>query len=452
MLLFEFLNRISFFSVLTWGFFFIAVVCALTVTNFRSARLRRYRSSLITTATSALFLGLVTGSLPFFLSRWSPDQSRLTPIDELITTEWIEPVSNPETDIVDEEVGFLRPLHYQFRYKLQLSYELRQPLTAVDNTLVVLDQKGNVHGFDAYTGLNHWQIRLRINGLLQTLTDQKKLYLLERTSLNALRISCMDVQNPALLWQRTIPRSKEGALVLDAHEQKLLVSAGAGGVWALKSKSGELLWKRPEIFSKTPALGLDQRILVFEPRVAAKQGHWHFLNPHTGATLKKSTHSYPDLEELIAVPASNQSPVELLARLDAQTLVLMNPQNLSEVWSHHSAAPIEKLVLVGERQFLLFLEQNLMELRTLSENALRWQKKIPLLPPAWIEVSPDRSLLAGPYAGEGELRGIAFFDASSGDYLTSGRLSEPLLGLYYFGDWLYLMSEHYLLAHRHVAR
>ncbi len=451
MLLFEFLNRISFFSVLTWGFFFIAVVCAITVTNFRSSRIRRYRSALITTATSALLLGLITGSLPYFMSRLSPDQSRLTPIDQLVSTEWIEPVSNPETEIVDEEVAFLGSLRYQFRYKLKPGYEFKRALTAGENTLVVLDQKGNVHGFNAYTGLNHWQIGLRIHQLLEVVTDQKRLYLLERTSLDALRISCLDTRNPALLWQRTLPRSKDGSIVLDPREQKLFVSAGASGVWTLKSKSGELLWKRPEIFSKIPAIPLDTRLLVFEPEVLSRPGHWHFLNPHTGATVRRVLHHSPDLEELWVL----RNPEQLLVRADSQSLLLLNPADLTPLWNFRADSPIEKLALLGEKQFLLYRGQNLMELRTLPENELRWQKKIPLLPPAWIKPSPDLSFFAGPSASgvpEGGPKGVAFFETASGDYLTSGRESEPLVDLHYFGDWLYLMSEHYLWALKRVPK
>ncbi len=455
MLVFEFLNRISFFSVLTWSFFFVAVVCAILVTYFRGprirSRLRRYRSALIGTGSSALILGLLTGSLPYLLGRFGPDQSRLTPIDELITTEWIEPVSNPETEIVDEEVAFLRKVRYQFRYKLQSNYEFKRALTAIDNTLVVLDSKGNLHGFHAYNGLNHWQIRLRLNELLQTVTDQKRLYLLERTSLNGLRISCLDIKNPALLWQRTLPRSKEGALALDVRESKLIVSAGSSGVWALKSKSGELLWKRPEVFSKVAPLLLDRHLLAFEPPVAGKPGHWFFLNPHTGATLRKVRHSYPDLEELLLVSVPGQNQAMALARIDSKTLVWLNPEALSESWTHRSDSAIQKLVLVGHREFLVLLDQNLMELRDLSQNTLLWQKKISVATPVWMEVSPDHALFAGPIQSEGEPRGLAFYEAASGDYLTSGRLSEPVLGLFFLGDWLYLLSEHYLWAHRRGA-
>jgi hypothetical protein len=451
-LLFEFLNRISFFSLLTWGFFLIAVVCALTVTNFHSARIRRYRSALIATATSSLLLGLITGALPHLMIRLGPDQSRLTPIDQLVTTEWIEPVSNPETEVVDEEIGFLRSIRYQFRYKLHFGFEARKILSAGDSTLVTLDARGNVHGFNAYTGLNHWQIRLHLNELLQVIPDQKRLYLLEKTSLQALRISCLDIRSPALLWQRTLPRSKEGSIVLDAREAKLLVSAGSSGIWALKSKSGELLWKRPELFSKSPTVALDRTNLVFEPAVAGMTGHWHFLNPHTGATLKKISHSHPDLAELIPVvpvqeiPAS--IPARVLARIDATNLLLLNPLDASVLWSHRSDTPIEKVVLLGQKQMLLLLDQNLIELRSLSENTLQWQKKIPLLPPPRVYASPDLSLFAGPFAGEGEPPGLAFYGLPSGDYLASGRESEPILDVFFYGDWLYLLSEHFFWAVR----
>jgi hypothetical protein len=87
MLILEFLNRSSFFSILTGCFFLIAAVCAILLTTLRGPLLRRYRRLMIGTASSCIFLGAVSWSFPFFLSRVNPDQSRLTPIDELITTE-----------------------------------------------------------------------------------------------------------------------------------------------------------------------------------------------------------------------------------------------------------------------------------------------------------------------------------------------------------------------------
>ena len=45
--------------------------------------IRKYRRMLIAVGLSSLLLGTLSWSTPFFLSRWNPDQSRLTPIDDL---------------------------------------------------------------------------------------------------------------------------------------------------------------------------------------------------------------------------------------------------------------------------------------------------------------------------------------------------------------------------------
>jgi outer membrane protein assembly factor BamB len=441
-LLIEFLNRISFFSALTWGFFFIAAVCAILLTTLRSPLLRRYRRALIATATSAILLGVVSWSLPVFLSRLNPDQSRLTPIDQLITTEWIEPVSNPEIEVSEEEISWAKPLGYQFKYKLRLGYELQKALVSGAESLVLLDQKGNLHGFNAYSGLNHWLIPLRLNQLLDTARDSKKLYLLERTSLDAIRVSCIDFINPALLWQRTLPRSKEGSLLLDSETQTLLISSGTSGIWALKSKTGEILWKRPELYSKTKALLSPKHLVIFEPSIAGRTGHWYFLDSSSGKTLQKTPHVYPDLKRFI------EHPPLALGQVDDENFFLMNPADLSQAWSFHADAPVRATEILLDERFLQLQTSSLLELRTLPSNELKWQKKVTPSTLAWVKFSPDQERIAIPSDLEGESRSISFYQLNSGEYLGSAHTSEALTDLYYLGDWVYLMSENHVWAIR----
>jgi hypothetical protein len=445
-LLLEFLNRISFFSILTWGFFFIAVVAAILLTGFRSVWLRKYRSSIIAISTSAILLGVLSASLPFFLSRLNPDQSRLTAIDQLVSTEWVEPVSNPETELPEDEIAWAKGLHYRFKYKLGLGYEFQKALSSGENGLVLMDKKGNLHGFNAYSGLNHWMIPLRINQLLDVRIDQKKLYLLERTSLDALRVSCVDIKDPALLWQRTIPRSKEGALEIDPASQILLISAGSNGVWALKLKTGEIDWKRPEIFSKTVALVTDRHILVFEPARAGLGGKWHFLDLNSGRVLQKTPHAYPDIKRFDR--KSNTPPV--MGLVDSENLFLFNPRDLSQSWSHHADGPIALTEFLGD-QYLSLLDQTRLELRSIAKNELKWQKKISPIPAPWVKSSPDLSVFAMPSEAGEEPQGISFFRSENGDYLGSAHTSEPLSDLYFLGDWLYLMSENHVWALKHES-
>lgn len=445
MLILEFLNRISFFSVLTWGFFLIAAVSAILVTAFRSPLLRRYRRTLIATSTSAFLLGILSGAFPFVLSRVSPDQSRLTPIDQLIPTEWIEPVSNPETSVSPEEAQWARALGYTFRYKLKFDHEFRQILLAGGSAMVVLDAKGNLHGFNAYTGLNHWVIPLRVQRLLRVIPDQRKLYLLERTSLDALRLSVVDFQSPALLWQRTLPRSKEGAIELDPESQLVYVSGGQNGIWALKTKTGEVLWKRPEIFSKIRTLSGSRHLLVFEPKSPNRGGAWHLLDPNTGKTRQKTPHGFADLRSL---EGGDSRDSWALGASDPDQVFLMNPVSLAPLWTLRIDAPLLLDPLVDRDRYYVLNAQNLLEQRRLRDHELRWQKSLPPVRNPMLKVSSDGRLFGFPSEEEGQLRKVRFYKVEDGEYLASAEASEPILEWEFLGDWVYLMSENHLWAYK----
>lgn len=446
MILFEFLSRIAFFSVLTWSFFLIAVLCAIVLTNLSSPLIRRYRSMLIALCISSIFLGMLSWGTPFFLSRWNPNQSRLTPIDELVNTEWIEPVSNPATELPPDEIGWTKELPYQFKYKIKLAYELKNAIVVEGNEMVVLDTDGNVHGFNAYTGLNHWSIPVRAISIMGQLVVQKKLYLLDRNLLGALRVSCFDLVNPSLLWQRMVPGSKEGAISFDAESQNIIVSAGTNGIWALRGKTGEVLWKRPEIYSKNPVIPSPKHLLVFEPVVAAKSGSWYFLDAQTGATLQKTPHLYGEIQSFLPFDFSAGPPLTFMARVDAENYIHLNHTDLSQVWSFHASERVKLARYVDKERFFVLYESNLLELRNLKDNSLIYQKKLTGTESIWFKLSPDKEWFALTSIGSEESAGVSFFKVATGDYQVTARTSEPILDLQFFGDWVYLFSENYIWA------
>ena len=451
MVILEFLNRISFFSILTWGFFFISAVCALFLTTLRSPILRRYRPTLLATATSAIVLGILTWSTPVFLSHFGPDQSRLTPIDQLSITEWIEPVSNPDTEVPPDEIGFARELGVRFKFKLKFSYELQATLSASGDSLAVLDKKGLVHGFNAYTGLNHWMIPLRVTRLIGKLESRARLYLLEETSLHSLRVSCLDLKNPALLWQRTIPRTREGAMSLDSDSQNLIVSAGDYGIWAIKTKTGEVAWKRPELYSKTLPVVLEKRIFVFETGTNSKSGIWQGLNPITGKTEERIRSSEADLRST-ALPAEEGNPAPVpgvvLAMPDATRILAYRPRDLSLLWSASFEEGMAGFATAGTKELFVLKGSNSLESRSLSDGSLRWQKKLSGVVRAPLHVSSDGKWIGVHTKMEGESEVISFYQGATGDYRVSARTSEPLFDFQVFGDWIYLFSENHLWAFR----
>jgi len=444
MFLFEFLNRISFFSVLTWSFYFVAVLCALIVTSYVSATTRKYRKNLIAVGVSSFILGTLSWSSSFFLSKLNPTQSLLTPIESLGTTQWEEPVSNPEVDLPADEINWTKDLPYRFKFKLKFATNFKQAIAAEGSEIAYLDDSGNVRGFNAYTGLNHWNIQLHAKRVLDQLEAQRKLYLLDDTRLS-LRVSCFDLVNPSLLWQRTIPNSKDGALAFDSDSQSLVITAGNGGIWSLKAKTGEILWKRPELFSKLKAIVSPKHLAVFEPVIANKTGSWYFLDLLTGKTLQKSPHVYSDIRRFF-VDQSAQASSSFLGEVDLENFFYMNAVDLSQIWNLRTPTPVEILRGVDKDRLIFLYESGLVELRQRSDSSLIYQKQLTGVKPHWLRLSSDLTLLAIPSASEDGSQGISFFNLASGDYLATGRLTEPLLDLIFFGDWVYLFSENYVWA------
>ncbi len=448
MSLFEFLNRISFFSILAWAFYFIAALCAIVLTTLSTPLARKYRKNLIAVGTSGIMLGTIAWCTPYFLRKLNPDQSKLTSIDQLTSTEWIEPVSNPETELPKDEINWAKQISVQFKYKIQLKEEFSRAIAIEGDTVVYLDKNGTLHGFNAYSGLNRWQIELHTYHYLGSLLSQKKLYLLDRTSLDALRISCFDLQSPSLLWQRTIPNSREDAsLTVDWNNQSVIVSAASNGIWALKQKTGEILWKRPELYVKTKTLPSDKHILAFEPMVAGRAGSWYFLDPATGKTLQKNPHAFTDIQSLIPGEMNPSLPPFVIAKVDDHNYFNLNHLDLSQGWSQHSNDQKIKIIEnVGRDRYLVLYESNLLELHNSQTNALLWQKQLTQINPVWMAVSPNLDWIILPNQSEDEVPGLSFFRTETSEYVVTVRTTEPILDLRFFGDWLYLFSENHLWA------
>ncbi len=401
---------------------------------------------------SGLFLGTTTWLAPIAMRKWNPDQSHLTPLDQLTLTEWVEPVNNPETELVADEIGWLKELPYRFRYKLKFNYDVQRILTTQDRTLVLLDQKGSLHGFDTYSGLNHWQINLKAFDVVHFVQVEKNFFLLDRSRPDTLRVSCIDLHSPAVLWQRTIPNSKDGQLSFVFDTQTLLVTTGANGIWALKSKTGEIEWKRPEIFTRSPAIPSPKHILIFEPAIAKHTGSWYFLDPLNGKTLIKSPHVYSEIQGFVLGDPSHNVTQYFLGEVDEKHFFNMNPIDLTQLWSYTSSEYIEMVHLIDETRFFLLDRNNTLEQRSLKSNDLIWQKKLTDIHPVWLKVSPNHQYFVIPRKEPGTDAGVGFFDMSTGDYLLTAKTTEPLVDIFFYGDWFYLVSESHLWSFQHQAQ
>jgi hypothetical protein len=406
MFLLEFLNRISFLSLLIWSFYFIAVLCALILTNYASPMTRKYRKSLIAVGVSSIILGSLSWSSPYFMSKVNPSQSRLVPIDALVTTQWEEPVSNPDTDLPADEISWTKSLPYHFKYKVQFPESFRQAVAAEGSNLSYLDGAGNLRGFNAYTGLNHWHIPLRAVHVLAQLMADHKLYLLDDTHAN-LKVSCIDLVNPSLLWQRTIPNSKEGALSYDPDSQSIIVTAGNGGIWSLKAKNGEIFWKRPEIFSRVRAVVSPKHLVVFEPVIANHAGSWYFLDLQNGKTLQKSPHVYSEIQSFFVEPA-NASP-SFLAEVDSENFFYLNHTDLSQLWNFRAQGKIKIAKFVDPERILFLYESGLLELRNAHDNSLIYQKKLADVTESWLRLNQDLSFLTIPSTNDDGNPGVSLF-------------------------------------------
>jgi hypothetical protein len=433
------------FSILSWAFFLVAVVSAIVLTTISTPLLRRYRKILISIVVSCILLGSATWIAPIAMRRFNPDQSRLMSLDQLVLTQWVEPNTNPETTLPEDEIAWTKSLDYHFKFKLSFEFEISKIVSIFESTVVLLDQGGTLRGFDAYSGFNHWSIDLRATSLVAKLQQDKKLYLVDRYQ-ESLRVSCFDLINPSLLWQRTIPNSKDGDMSFDVFSQTLLLSTGVNGLWALKSRTGEILWKRPEIYTKTMALPSSKHVLVFEPAVGKKSGAWYFLDPQTGRTLKKSANVYPELERLIPVDLEQDKSQNFFGWVNSQNLFLMNQSDLTQRWSFIAPEKMGFASPIDANHYILFSGTNLLEQRDLRDNGLIWQKRLNDISGKWMRVIPKEDLLAFPSA-DGE--GVAFFRLSSGDYLFTAKTSEEIIDLSSYGDWLYLLSEAHVWAFQH---
>lgn len=442
---FEFLSRISFFSILSWGFFLVAVICALVLTNIRSQLVRRYRAMLISVAVSSMILGMVTWATPLFMRRWNPDQSRLTSIDRLTVTQWVEPVSNPETSLLDDEINWVKNIPFRFKYKLNFNFDFSRVIAIQDSMMVILDHQGTLRGFNAYTGLNHWAIELRAQNVVSQIQVQKKLFLLDATS-DALRVTCLDLQNPSVLWQRTIPNAKDGTLSFDLDSQVVLVTTGVNGLWALRSKTGEIFWKRPEIYTHTIAIPSAKHILVFEPVVASKAGSWYFLDPQTGKTLQKNPHVYPQIEQYLPVDPEHAPPENFLAQVPGKQLFYMNHLDLHQLWSFNLPEPVQFTHYIDPERYFVFYQSKLLEQRRLKDNELIWQKKLSDVGTSWLKITPDRQSFVLPNQERDQPMGVSFFNLETGDYLFTAKTSEPVKDMVFYGDWFYLFSETHVWA------
>lgn len=437
---FEFLSRISFFSILSWSFFFVGVCCALILTNSKHPRIRRYRSVLVSVGTSGLVLGLATWLTPLFLKKLNPDQSRLTPIHQLTITQWIEPVQNPQKpeDLSPQEIAFANPLGFKLRYKLNLAIEAKSFLSLHESTLVVLDDTGAVRGWNAYSGINHWQIDLNVLQPLQHLEVQKRLFILDReSSPDGLRLVCLDLQNPSVLWERRIPNSKDGAIQFDFDHQHVLVSAGINGIWALKAKTGEIAWKRPEIYSRWPVSFAQKSILAFEPAVMQKPGSWHFLEPHSGQTVQKSLHVYPDLSEVKSMGNF------FLARPSLEQMFALNLPDLNPLWTQTYTEAPSFYQILGSGDYFLLSPDGLLEKRSIAKQELEWQKRIADVDPRWIRFSGDGKWFAFPWK-EPETFGL--YSVDSGDFVASPTMTEAVSDVLFLGDWWYILAGNRMWA------
>ncbi len=451
----EFLNRISFFSILSWSFFMVAAVSALVLTNLRSSLIRKYRSPLISVALSSLLLGVVSTGTPYFLRSLNPDQSRLTPIDQLTITQWVEPVSNPETTLQNEdETSWLKNIPYRFKYKLQFNpYEFSRLISIHESTMVIMDQKGTLRGFNAYSGLNHWSIELQSQKVLSTMQVLKKLYILDRVfSLDALRVTCIDLQNPSVLWQRFIPNSKDGELSFFPETQSVLITTGANGVWSILAKTGEVLWKRPEIYSKTMAIPSQKHVLVFEPVVANRAGAWYFIDPTTGKVVQKAPHVYPEISSFTPIAASKTASEYFLAKVNPEQFFYMKHTDLSTGWSFNASEPIHSTLIVDSEHYFAFYESKMLELRNIATNDLIWQKKMSGVLNTWMRFTPDHQYFTLPTESSDGNAGVAFYELGTGNYLFTAKTSEPIIDMVFFGDWFYLFSELHVWAFQNEAR
>ncbi len=438
------------YLILSWAFFLVSVICALMITSVKHPITRKYRKILISTAVSGMILGVGTWFMPLVLRKVNPIQSKKIALDHLPITAWEEPVENPITilDPTFDEMAWMKKVpedkKFKFKFKLRLENDFQKLLTIQENEFVYLDQDGNIRGFDPYSALNHWKIKTNIKSIISQVVGQKRLFLIDSPKNENLRVSCIDLQTPSVLWQRMIPESKEGAAVFDFETQSLIVSSASDGIWSLKSKTGEILWKKPEIFSKTKVLLAGKNFLAFEPPVGKKVGAWYFLDPLTGAVIQKQNHIYPEMENF--TPFSTTDGLRVLAQINAKQYFLLNPTDLNVIWSQTSMDEIIKINIIDDHGFLVAYENKILEKRDLKTGDLIWQKKMNQVDLKSFKIDPNQNLLVAPTADSDDREGTAFYSLEDGNYLFTAQMAENAVAVDFFGDWIYLMSETFVWA------
>jgi len=380
----------------------------------------------------------------------NPIQSKKVALEKLPMTTWEEPLENPITvlDTANDEMSWLKKVpedkKFHFKFKLKLVNDFQKIITIQENEFVYLDHDGNLRGFDPYTALNHWKIHINIKKIISQVVGQKRLFLIDSPKNENLRISCIDLQSPSILWQRIIPESKEGAAVFDFETQSLIVTTAADGIWSLKSKTGEILWKKPEIYSKIKVLTAGKSFLAFEPPVGKKIGSWYFIDPLTGLVTKKQNHIYPEMSNFI--PFATTDGILALAQVNSKQYFLLNPVDLAVLWSQTSTDSILNISIINEHSFLVAFENKILEKRDLKTGELIWQKKMNQVDLNAFKIDPSQNLLIAPTADADDQSGTAFYSLEDGNYLFTALMSENALGVDFFGDWLYLMSETFVWA------
>ncbi len=400
-----------------------------------------------------MILGVATWSMPLILRKVNPVQSKKVPLEQLPITSWEEPIENPVTTLENpDEMDWLKRIpeerKLRFKFKLKLDRDFKKAIAIEEKLFLYLDQDGNLSGFDPYTGLNHWVIRAKIGKIVDQVIAQKRLYLIETAPQDEdIRISCIDLQTPSILWQRIIPDGKDASAIFDFETQSLVVSTLSDGIWSLKSKTGEILWKKPEIFTKTRVLHSGKNLLAFEPPVGKNVGSWYLIDPLTGKTNQKQGHVYPDMENFIPFTYSEIS--QALAKVDAKQYFLLNPIDMSVVWSQMSTEPILKITIIDEETYLIAYAENLLEKRNLKTGELIWQKKMNQADLSTFKIDQKQRLIVATQSADEDIPGIVFFNLDDGDYLYSVQLSEPPLEAEFFGDWLFFMGESFVWAFQH---
>lgn len=449
---------IPLYSIVSWLFFFISVLGAMALTSFRHPwvhrHLRRHRKLLLSTTLSSLFLGIVSSTLPFFFRTFNPDASKLVPFDQLVLTEYSEPLENPTDHPTDESFDdssndWTKKYPAKFRFKLKMPYSFKHYLAAYEHRLFILDEQGTLRGFDAYTGLNHFSIPLKIQNLVSASQEQDRLFILDHNNrTDVLRLTCINLQNPSAIWQRTFPNSRQGAFTYHADTQTLLVTASNSGVWLLRSKTGEIFWKRPDLYSYSAAFPVRGQWIIFEPKIAKKLGRWSFLSDTTGKTLKTIPHTFDSLQEWVSdsAPAHEPQVIAVFKNEDqSQTLARLNLPNLEPIHSITLQEPLKDWHLVSNQQQILGMSSASTWYSFQADNLqLKIEKKLSDVARPALALSSDQTLFFLPEAQSG----VMAFLSKTGEWQWTAQTQDPIQIVVYFGDWFYWFGESILIAHQ----